>query len=214
MAAVIGQEFDVDLLACTTQLDEDRLLDLLDAGVRTELVQEADERVGRYRFAHALVQHTLYTGLSTTRRTRAHARVATAMESLGGRASGELAYHYLAGITPATVERAIQHARAAGEHALAVSAPTEAVRWYSAALNVLPPPRDDIEHARLQLELGIAQRRADDPGYRETLLSAAHIAHRLGEHDLLVDAAIEGHPGGFSNSGRSPPRRWPSVRRH
>ncbi|HEY5878587.1 MAG TPA: BTAD domain-containing putative transcriptional regulator [Nakamurella sp.] len=202
MAAVIGQEFDVELLFCTTQLDEDRLLDLLDAGVRTELVQEVDERVGRYRFAHALVQHTLYTGLSTTRRTRAHARVATAMESLGGRASGELAYHYLAGITPATVERAIHHARAAGEHALAVSAPTEAVRWYSAALNVLPPPRDDIDHARLQLELGIAQRRADDPGYRETLLSAAHIAHRRGAHDLLVDAAIEGHPGGFSSLGQ------------
>ena len=123
MAAVIGQEFDVDLLACTTQLDEDRLLDLLDAVVRTALVHEADERVGRYRFAHALVQHTLYLGLSTTRRTRAHARVATAMETLGGRASGELAYHYLAGITPATVERATHHARAAGEHALTVSPP-------------------------------------------------------------------------------------------
>ena len=82
----------------TTAIGEDDVLDLLEAAARTALVQEADQRVGRYRFAHALVQQTLYLGLSPTRRTRAHARVAAAMETLGGREPGELAYHYLAGI--------------------------------------------------------------------------------------------------------------------
>ena len=111
MAAVIGQEFDIDVLASAAAIGEDDVLDLLEATARTALVQEVDHQVGRYRFAHALVQQTLYTGLSPTRRTRAHARVAAAMETLDGREPGELAYHYLAGLTSATTARAIHHAR-------------------------------------------------------------------------------------------------------
>ncbi len=101
-AAAIGQEFDVDLLARTTELDGDHLLDLLEAAGRTALVAEAPDPPGRFRFAHALVQHTLYRDIGATRRTRAHTRVAAAMENLGGRQPGELAYHFLAGVTPAT----------------------------------------------------------------------------------------------------------------
>ena len=212
MAAVIGQEFDVDLLAASTGLDEDDLLDLLEAAERTALVQDATERVGRFRFGHALVQQTLYLGIGPARRTRAHGRVAAAMEDVGGREPGELAYHYLAGITSSTTHRAIHHARAAGKRALEVSAPKEAVRWYTAALNALPPPRDDIEHARLQLELGVAQRRADDLGYRETLLSAAHIAHRQGAFDLLSMRPSPTTLAVSAVSGRSTQRKWPSWR--
>jgi len=201
VAAVIGPEFDTDLLATASAPDEDSLLDLLEAAQRAALIQP-DHTAGRYRFAHVLVQHTLYVDLSPARRTRAHARVAAGMETLGGHEPGELAHHYLAGMTAATTDKAVHYARAAGEHALAVSAPNEAARWYSAALNALPPPRDDIRHARVQLDLGIAQRQADDAGYRETLLSAAHTAHRFGADDLLVDAAIAVHPGGFSILGQ------------
>ena len=90
-AAVIGQEFDVDLLAGTVGLDEDHLLDLLEAAGRTALVVETPDQPGRFRFAHALVQHTLYRDIGAARRTRAHTRVAAAMEHLGGRQPGELA---------------------------------------------------------------------------------------------------------------------------
>ena len=139
-AAVIGQEFDLDVLAFAAAIGEDDALDLVEATARTALIQEVDHQAGRYRFAHALVQQTLYAGLSPTRRTRAHARIAAAMENLGGREPGELAYHYLAGMTADTTARAIHHARTAGQRALAISAPNEAIRWYSAALNALPPP--------------------------------------------------------------------------
>ena len=81
-AAVIGQEFDVDLLAGTTGLDGDQVLDLLEAAGRTALVTEAPDQPGGFRFAHALVQHTLYRDIGAARRTRAHARVAAAMEHL------------------------------------------------------------------------------------------------------------------------------------
>ncbi len=201
-AAAIGQEFDVDLLARTTELDGDHLLDLLEAAGRTALVAEAPDPPGRFRFAHALVQHTLYRDIGATRRTRAHTRVAAAMENLGGRQPGELAYHFLAGVTPATAGKAIHYARAAGERALATSAPDEAARWYSAALNALAPPRDDTEHVRALLDLGVAQRQAGHPACRDTLLTAAHTAERTGRHDLLIEAVLASNRGGFSSLGQ------------
>ena len=201
-AAVIGQEFDIDLLAGTTGLDGDHVLDLLEAAGRTALVAEAPDQPGRFRFAHALVQHTLYRDIGAARRTRAHARVAAAMEHLGGHQPGELAYHFLAGVTPATAGTAIHYARAAGERALAASAPHEAARWYSAALNTLAPPRDDAEHVRALLDLGVAQRQAGHSAYRDTLLTAAHTAERIGRDDLLIEAALASNRGGFSSLGQ------------
>ena len=201
-AAVIGQEFDVDLLARATGLDEDHVLDLLEAAGRTALVAEAAEQPGRFRFAHALVQHTLYRDIGAARRTRAHARVAAAMEHLGGRQPGELAYHFLAGVTAATAGTAIHYARAAGQRALAASAPDEAARWYSAALNAQAPPRDDADHVRALLDLGVAQRQAGHSAYRDTLLTAAHTAERIGRADLLIEAALASNRGGFSTLGR------------
>jgi DNA-binding SARP family transcriptional activator len=199
-AAVIGEEFDVDVLAHTTGLDESLLLDLLEAVGRTGLVHESHQ-VGRFRFAHALVQHTVYSDIGPTRRTRTHAQVAATMETLGGHEPGEIAYHYLAGIASATTEKAVFYARAAAERALAMSAPEDAVRWYSAALNALPPPRDDLDHARAQLDLGVAQRQAGHGAYRDTLFAAAATAKRHGDDDLLVEVALATYRGGFSSLG-------------
>ena len=201
-AAVIGQEFELDVLAHTTGLDRDRLLDLLEVAGRTALVDEAPDQPGRFRFAHALVQHTLYGDIGPTRRTLAHARVGTAMEVLGGRQPGELAFHFLAGITPATTSKAVGYARAAGDRALATSAPEEAVRWYSAALHALPPPRDDTDHVRALVDLGGAQRQAGQPAYRDTLLGAARMAQRSGANGLLIEAALASCRGSFSSLGQ------------
>jgi DNA-binding SARP family transcriptional activator len=213
-AAVIGQEFEVDLLAQTSDLGVDRLLELLEVAGRTGLVNEVTHRSGRFRFAHALVQHTVYNEIGLTRRTRTHARVAAAMEALGGREPGEVAFHFLAGITPATTAKAIHYARAAGERALATSAPDEAVRWYSAALTALPRPRNDADHAAALVDLGIAQRQAGHAAYRDTLLAAAEMAQRHGADDLLVRAALATDRGGSAASVRSTPPESPSWTPH
>ena len=59
MAAVIGRDFDADVLARVTELDEDTLIDLCDQAVTAAVLTEADV-AGRYTFAHALIEHTLY----------------------------------------------------------------------------------------------------------------------------------------------------------
>ena len=84
LAAVIGRDFDLDILAGVAGTSQDELLDVLDAAAAVALVRESPEAPGRYNFAHALIQHTLYQDLGPTRRARAHRQVATALEELAG----------------------------------------------------------------------------------------------------------------------------------
>ncbi len=72
LAAVIGRDFDLDLLALAAGVSEDQLLDVLDSATRVALVREQAEFPGQYSFAHALIQRTLYEDLGPTRRARAH----------------------------------------------------------------------------------------------------------------------------------------------
>ena len=83
-AAVIGRDFDLDLLLAVVELPEVRLLDLLDEGVAASLLQENGDRAGRYTFSHALVEHALYEDLGSTRRARLHKRVARRSKSSAG----------------------------------------------------------------------------------------------------------------------------------
>jgi class 3 adenylate cyclase len=97
-AAVIGQEFDLQLLAVVAEVDEDRLLDLVDEATEAGLLMEVEGAVERFKFAHALTQHTLYEDLGATRRARAHRKIAEAMTEMYGDSAdraGELARHFV-----------------------------------------------------------------------------------------------------------------------
>src|SRR6476659_7642744 len=87
LGAVIGRDFDVPLLAAVAQTDEDPLIDLCDAAVDAAVLQATDDP-DRYTFAHALIEHTLYDGLSLARRARAQKAVAEQLETLAGSAGG------------------------------------------------------------------------------------------------------------------------------
>ncbi len=76
LAAVVGREFDLEVLAQIADVDEDTLLDQLEAATGAAIVAELASVPGRFRFEHALIQHTLYQELGTTRRQRVHQQVA------------------------------------------------------------------------------------------------------------------------------------------
>jgi len=207
LAAVIGREFDLDLLARVTGRSEDELLDLLDAAIAAALVREVPNAPGRYCFAHALIQHTLSQDLGATRLARAHRQVAEAIEATvgdhPGPRVGELAYHWFSATQPVNTPKAISYARQAGEAALAALAPDDAVRYFSQALQLveLAPGADPLLGCDLRVGLGEAQRQAGVSAFRETFLDAARLARELGATDRLVRAALANTRGWFSASG-------------
>ena len=204
-AAVVGQEFDLDLVARISGLDEEVILDLLEAAASAALTTEVPGGLGRFRFAHALIQHTLYADLGATRRARLHGLAADALEAMCGDDPGErtaeLARHWLSATRPTDTSKAVSYARLAGDRAIAALAPAEGIRWYGEALGALAQAPDDKERARCLSGLGEAQRQVGDPAYRETLLEAAHLAMGIGDVDTLVRAALANNRGNMSAAG-------------
>ncbi len=206
VAAVIGGDFEVDLLARASGTREDELLDILEAAAAAGLVREPDGVPGRFRFTHALIRRTLYEALGAHRRARAHRAVATALEELWGHHPGprigELARHW-SSARPLDVTRAVGYARRAGDAALRSLAPTDALRYYSQALELLAAAdrRDPILELDLVIGRGTAQRQIGDPSFRATLLGAARRAADLGDTRRLVRAALANNRGWLSSAG-------------
>jgi tetratricopeptide (TPR) repeat protein len=207
VAAVIGRDFDLDVLSHTTSTSENDLLDILDAAAAVALVGELSERPGRFSFTHALIQHTLYEDLGPTRRARAHRRVAEALEDLGGEHPGtrvgELARHFVAAIQPIDVTKAISYSRQAGDAALTALAPADALRYYTQALELTSQGGDvdPVLELDLLIGLGTAQRQTGDATFRNTLLRASRRAMELDDTDHLVAAALANNRGTNSTVG-------------
>jgi DNA-binding SARP family transcriptional activator len=204
-ASVLGQEFEAELLASVIGSDEEVVLDVLEAASSAALTTEVSNAPGRYRFAHALIQHTLYEGLSATRRARLHRSIAEALEDRlgdhpGDRAS-ELARHWLSAMRPTDRAKAVEYACVAGENALDALAPSEAIRWFNLALEVLAQVPDDRQRAGCLAGLGEAQRQTGDGSYRETLLEAGRLSEIIGDVDVLVRAALTNNRGWASTAG-------------
>jgi class 3 adenylate cyclase len=205
MAAVIGRDFDLRLLAVATNSSEDDVLDVLDAAAAASLVRELADGPGRFNFAHALIQHTLSEDLGPTRRARAHRNVAEALEELYGHRPGlrvgELARHWIAA-QPINLAKAISYSRQAGDAALSALAPSDALRHYAQALDLYTEIADPDPVCGLELAIGLgtAQRQTGDPTYHDTLLAAARQAIDLGDTKRLVAAALANDRGYTSNS--------------
>jgi class 3 adenylate cyclase/tetratricopeptide (TPR) repeat protein len=195
LAAVIGREFDVSVVGALADTDVDPLLDVIDAAVAAAVLVESGT-ADRYRFAHALVQHTLYDELSPSRRQRAHQRIAELLESdviaEDAATLAELARHWVAATRPADLDKALGYVRRAGDAALNALAPDDAIRWYEQALDLLArqPKPDDHRQVELLAALGTAQRQGGHPEFRDTLLGAAVLAEQLDDTEVLVRVAL------------------------
>jgi class 3 adenylate cyclase/tetratricopeptide (TPR) repeat protein len=203
-AAVIGRDFDLDLLQAVLVLPEARLLDVLERAVSGSLLKENRDRAGRFTFTHALVEHTLYEDLGPTRRALLHRQVAQTLEAQCGNEPGErlgeLAGHWAAAVVGRDTAKAIHYARLAAERGLEQLAPDEAARWFRQALELCEQSRggDRSRLCELLIGLGEAQRQSGDAAFRQTLLDAAHLAQKLDDADRLCRAVLANSRGWFS----------------
>ena len=199
VAAVIGQTFDLALLERLVDVDD--ALGVLDAATSSALLEDCDEP-GRYAFAHALVNHSLYESLSAARRARLHCRVADALEQLPDTDPGALAYHWARCGIPAHMPTAVRYARLAGERALGQLAPDEALHWFQQALALLRDyDADDGERCDVLIGLGEAKRRIGDVTFRNNLLAASRVAERLDDHERLTRTVLANTLGPFGAAG-------------
>jgi hypothetical protein len=216
LAAVIGRDFDVELLARVGEVSEDRVVELCEVATDATVLRETDV-VDRYTFAHALIERTLYDSLSATRRARAHRAVAEALEDVcgddPGERVGELAFHWAQASRPQDAAKAFVYACRAGERALAQLAPAEALRWFGQALDLAEGSEiDERDVISARIGLGEAQRLTGDPAHRATLLDAARTAQRGGHGDLLVAAALANSRGLTSAVGTVDAERIDTIR--
>jgi DNA-binding winged helix-turn-helix (wHTH) protein len=157
LAAVIGREFDIEVLEALGDLPEGRLLDASDEAVQAQLIAELPGRVGSFTFVHALIRETVYGELTTTRRVRLHRRVGEAIERLThGRPHpplADLAHHFVQAASADTADKAIDYATRAGDGSADALAHEEATRFYDMALQSLEfkPPGSENEALRCEL---------------------------------------------------------------
>ena len=129
VGAVIGREFDYELLASVVDLPAGELSDILQLIVRSELVsQRGTSPSSSYIFKHALVQDTAYQSLLNRKRKILHEKVASTLEDQSQEATNiqpeVIAYHYS---EAKLAEKSVPFWLKAGQQALERSANLEAI---------------------------------------------------------------------------------------
>lgn len=173
--AVLGDEFSFDLACQVGELDENEALVALDELLKRQLLREAipresaaGVRESRYRFSHGLMREVTYTEAGEARRRMYHRRALAAIEG-SSVTSAELLHHALSAELP---DKVFRYGVAAGDEALAILAPSDAIAHYEVAHTVLTnvvgqsglslrqapageqrawPSPDEIQHLCLQL---------------------------------------------------------------
>ena len=203
-AAIIGHEFEVELLTELVDLGPDEVIEVIDTAVDTGILNEVDHSGARLSFAHALVRRVLTETLSKRRRVLIHRSITKALERHEAAGSGttsaaQLALHWEAAQFPDGRDRLLGLLLAAGRDARDRRAPEEAIAWFTRALELVDAEGE--QECELLVLLGESERQAGHPEHRDHLLRAAHVARRLGRDDLIMASALINHRGFQSGAG-------------
>jgi tetratricopeptide (TPR) repeat protein/predicted Ser/Thr protein kinase len=152
MAAILGREFCFDILLECLDLDEDTLIEALEAAEEAQMIQEIDGKGEvTFSFVHALVPSAIAESVRTLRRRKLHRRAANAIERFSPEDYETLAYQYS---EAGNEEQAQKYYTQAGERALAAFANQDAEEYFLAALDLV---ENEQAEAHLMTQLGIAQ---------------------------------------------------------
>ncbi|HVE95010.1 MAG TPA: AAA family ATPase [Acidimicrobiales bacterium] len=190
VGAAMPGGFSLDVVSSVLELDDDRVLDLLDEALDAQVLRERREAPGTYEFNHALIRQTLYGELSTPRRVRLHRQIAATLEAQGASDTrvAELAYHCFHAAPGGDVARAVEYSTRAGDNARAQAAHEEAARFYKMALESLElgDAPAGVHRGELLLSMGSSLMLASEPEAAAAALDEAVAVAREFDDALLL----------------------------
>ena len=131
-AAAIGRSFSLPLLAEAAEVNMDAVLDAIDAGLATSVLEPAREQDDdTYQFAHALLIDAVLHSVSPARRRQKHERVADVLVSRTPDEIEVIAAHYA---SSGNSVKAYEWCRRAASRAMALYALDEAAEFLRHAL--------------------------------------------------------------------------------
>ena len=159
IGAVIGREFDYELLRAVARISENDLASALDLLCDSGLVfRRGHGPEGRFLFKHVLVQDAAYgSSLLRADRRDVHRRIAEALEAYFSEITEirpELLAHHFTEAD--VVEHAVRYWLKAGQQALRLSGMGEAAALLSKGLSLIATAPDSIQRREHELDLQIA----------------------------------------------------------
>jgi tetratricopeptide (TPR) repeat protein len=162
LAAFIGNEFTLQALCGVTNIEEDKVSELIEKMYETGLIEERvihGESI--CSFSDVIVRDVVYEDISPFRRKKLHGIVGSALEKVYSNKIdshlGELASHFL---ESGDKDNALDYFLKAGERAAKIYANNEAASYFKSALGLLEE-KDEPQKRALTLEkLGNVERLA------------------------------------------------------
>lgn len=187
MAAMIGREFNYHILRSACDMDEDKIIESLELGMRAQLIEEVPRTGGEtFVFTHGLTMIILREGISGLRRRRMHSQIANAIENILPNEYAFLAYHHH---QAGNDDLALKHYTQAAEHAARVYANRDAIRYYTKAIGLIP--EDHLERFNLlSARAKVYDITAEREKQRADVEAMLEIAEMLDDDALRFDAHL------------------------
>jgi hypothetical protein len=199
VAATLGQDFDLSVLAATIDADGATLLDHLEPAIAERLIIDNPSGATRYRFAHGLVNETIYGDLGAAVRARTHQRIAAALEVHHGGTDGPhllaIATHWFHAVPAAPADPGIDAAVRAAHWAQAHVAHQQAEMQLRAALELIADMPEGRERSMRELAvqdqlslLLVMATSYTDPEFGRVCARVRQLCQEVEDHTLMVPA--------------------------
>ena len=195
LAAAVGTDFTLDLLAEASDFEADIVVGAVDELWRRRIMHEFHDG---YDFTHDLLRETAYAQVSPPKRWLLHRRIAQSLELLHAddtdTVSAQLAGQYARGGRP---DRAVSYYRRAADVAAGMFAHAEAIRLHKEALSIvrtMPAGRDRDRQELAVLEAMAAPLNARhgyaSPDLQQALERSIALAESLGRKNSTITGLV------------------------
>lgn len=137
-AAVIGREFELELLFGLTELRKEKVVSIVDRAIELQLLERSLGERGKVLFVHDRIKDAFYQKIGRKKRAQLHLEIAKAIE--GKNREGlfgvifDLAHHYTEG---GDKDKSLEYALPAAQRAKEGYANEEAIRYFTLAKGLL-----------------------------------------------------------------------------